>query len=152
VSEKRPSRAAKIRPISEEPVILGRVIAEREYRVGRRKILLQVGTPRRASFKTAFYCPFRLVEGRNTKLHRAFGHDALQALMLAFDAIKNRLEGISPKIRWVASPHAGDIGVYRRLTISLGVELDRRIERFADKAIRQRGRDLKRAAMRRAKG
>ena len=36
---------AAMRPVSEEPIVFGRVVAQREYRVGREKILLQIGTP-----------------------------------------------------------------------------------------------------------
>lgn len=65
-------------PIAEEPLVFGRVIAEREYRVGREKILLQIGTPHRASWKRDFYCPVRLVRGGKTTLKRAFGVDFVQ--------------------------------------------------------------------------
>jgi hypothetical protein len=47
------------KPISEDPIVFGRVIAERKYRVGTRRIVVQVGTPHRASWKTDWYCPFR---------------------------------------------------------------------------------------------
>jgi hypothetical protein len=138
------SRAATKRPISEEQIIFGRVIAEREYRVGGRKILLQIGTPHRASWRTAWYCPFRITSGRKTKLHRTFGVDAVQALMLAFDLVTTTLKKTSPKISWEAGQYPGDVGIYRRLTTSLGTDIDRRIGEFADRAIRARGRELKR--------
>lgn len=132
-----------LRPISEEPVF-GRVVAEREYTAGRETILLQFGTPRRASWRTDFYCPVRLVHAGKPQLERVFGIDSVQALMLAFDLAKVLLETSSPGIRWFGSERPGDVGISRRLTTGLGLEFDRRIERLVDEAVRHRGRELER--------
>lgn len=133
-----------MRPISEEPIVFGRVVAEREYKVGRETILLQIGTPHRASWKTDFYCPIRLVRAGKPQLKRVFGIDSMQALMLAFDLAKVLLETTSPKIRWFAGERPGDVGIYRRLTTGLGMQFDRGIERLVDEAVLKRGRELKR--------
>lgn len=136
--------APSMRPTSEEPIVFGRVIAEREYRVGREKILLQIGTPHRASWKTAFYCPFRFVRSGKTELKRTFGVDAVQALMLAFDIIKVVLETTSSQISWFAGQRPGDVGISKRLTTGLGIEFDRGLERIVDKAVLKRSRELQR--------
>lgn len=141
---------SELRPISQERIVFGRVIAQREYRVGRTKLLLQIGTPHIASWRTDFYCPFRLVGPRETKVFRTFGIDALQALMLAFDLMKVILEGKSPRISWLAGEGPGDVGIYRRLTSGQGTAFDRRIERMFDKALLERVRKLRRLAIRQA--
>ena len=133
-----------MRPISEEPIVFGRVVAEREYKVGRGTILLQIGTPHRASWKTDFYCPLRLVRAGKPQLKRVFGVDSVQALMLAFDLAKVLLETTSPKIRWFAGERPGDVGIYRRLTTGLGMEFDKGIERLVDEAVLKRTRELER--------
>jgi len=86
-----------MRPTSEDPIVFGRVVAEREYKVGRETVLLQIGTPHRASWKTTFYCPLLLVQAGS---HH--GVDSVQALMLAFDLAEVLLETTSPKIKWEA--------------------------------------------------
>lgn len=140
-----------MRPISEEPIVFGRVVAEREYKVGRETILLQIGTPHRASWKTDFYCPIRLVRAGKPQLKRVFGIDSVQALMLAFDLAKVLLETTSPKIRWFAGERPGDVGIYRRLTTGLGMDFDQGIERMVDKAILKRTRELERRHKARSK-
>lgn len=140
-----------MRPISEEPIVFGRVVAEREYKVGRETILLQIGTPHRASWKTDFYCPILLVRAGKPQLKRAFGVDSVQALMLAFDLAKVLLETTSPKIRWFAGERPGDVGIYRRLTTGLGMEFDKGIERLVDDAVLNRSRELERQHKAKAK-
>lgn len=140
-----------MRPISEEPIVFGRVVAEREYKVGRETTLLQIGTPHRASWKTDFYCPIRLVRAGKPQLKRGFGFDSVQALMLAFDLAKVLLETTSPKIRWFAGEQPADVGIYRRLTMGLGMDFDHGIERMVDKAILKRTRELERRHKARSK-
>jgi hypothetical protein len=146
----KPLRTAMSRPISEEPIIFGRVIAEREYRIGREKILLEIGTPHQASWKTDYYCPIRLVSKQQTKVRRAFGVDAIQALMLALAMTKAVLETTSSKIRWSAGDGPGDVGIYKQILSGLGSDFDRELERRIDKAILKRGQELKRQHDRRA--
>jgi hypothetical protein len=135
------------RPISEEPVVLGRVIAERRYQVGSDLILLQIGTPHRATWRTDFYCPVRIV-GRETKLFRAFGVDSVQALMLAFDLARARLGTMSPPVYWGAGERLGDPGIDRRLTTGLGIEFDKKAEELVEELALTEGRKLEKAARR----
>lgn len=133
-----------------ERIVFGRLVAERQYRVGRAKVLVQIGTPHRASWKRDFYCPFRIVVGRRTELHRVYGVDAFQALMLAFDAIKVLLETSHPDITWAGAERAGDVGISRRLP-SLGLDFERELERTVDRAVLRRTRALEREARRTAR-
>ncbi len=109
-------------PVSKDRIVFGRVVAEREYQLGDRRVLVQLGTPHRASGKADWYCPFRIVSGRERTNHRVFGQDALQALMLAFDVIRANVEALSPEICWDGSETPGDVGIYRRLTAGQGFD------------------------------
>lgn len=132
-----------------ERIVFGRVVAEREYRAGRAKVVVQIGTPHRASWKTDFYCPFRIVRGRRVELRRVYGVDAFQALMLAFDFIKAQLESSLPDLTWPGGERPGDVGISRRLP-SLGLDFERELERLVDRAVLKRGRALERQHRRRA--
>jgi hypothetical protein len=121
-----------MRRVQEEPSVLGTVVAEREYRSARRKVIVQIGTPRRASWKTDFQCPIRIVIGGKSTLNAAYGIDSVQALMLAFDAVEAELTAISPPVRWIGGSRPGDTGIYRRITMSLGREFDEKLQRLVD--------------------
>ena len=97
VKARAKQRPTPKRSISEEPIMFGEVIASRQYTLGRQKVLLEIGTPHVLSWGTDFYCPYRFVRGGKRTLHRAFGVDSVQALMLVFEAIKVHLELLSPK-------------------------------------------------------
>ncbi len=140
-----------MRPIAEEPIVFGRVVAEREYKLGRETIRFQIGTPHKASWKTDFSCAIRLVRAGKPQLFRVFGVDSVQALMLAFDLAKAVLETTSPKIRWLAGEGPGDVGISRRLTTGLGMEFDEDLERMVDKAVLKRSRALERPQKPKAK-
>ncbi len=133
-----------MRPTSEEPIVFGRIIAEREYRIGREKLVLQIGTPHQASWKTSFYCPFRFVRSGKTYTKRTFGVDAVQSLNLAFSIIKVVLETESPKITWFAGERPGDVGIDRTISTGLGMDFDRGLARFVDKAVLKRTREMER--------
>lgn len=124
--------------------MFGRVIAEREYRVGREKILLQIGTPHEASWKRDFYCAVRLVRGGNTTLKWAFGVDALQALQLALQLSRVLLQISSPRISWDGGQERGDVGIDKTISSSFGMEFTRGLERSVDEVVLERGRELER--------
>lgn len=133
------------RPVSEEPVVMGRVVAERRYQVGSDWILLQIGTPHRTTWRSDFYCPVRIV-GRQTKLFRAFGVDSVQALMLAFDLAKTKLESMRPPAYWDASERLGDVGIDKRITTGLGIDFDKQVEQTVDRMLVAEGRRREKAA------
>lgn len=134
-----------------ERIVFGRLVAERQYRVGQAKVLVQIGTPHRATWKRDFYCPFRIVVGRRTELHRVYGVDAFQALMLAFDAIKVLLETSHPDITWAGAERPGDAGISRRLPSFLGLAFERELERLVDRSVLRRTRALERESRRTAR-
>lgn len=138
------------RPVSEEPIVLGQVIAERRYQVGSEWILVQIGTPHRTTWRSDFYCPVRIV-GRETKLRRAFGIDSVQALILALELARQLLEAMRPPVYWFAGERLGDAGIDKRICTGLGIDYDKMaaelVEDFAvagakawDKAHRRQSR------------
>jgi hypothetical protein len=129
------------RPISEEPVVLGKVIAERRYQVGAEWILLQIGTPHRASWRSDFYCPVRIV-GRETKLLRAFGIDSVQALLLAFELARATLGAMKPAVYWFAGERLGDVGIEKRIFTGLGMDADKKAEDLIDRLAADMGREF----------
>ena len=133
-----------MKPVSEERIVFGRVIAEREYRVGREKVLLQIGTPHEASWKRDFYCPIRLVRDGNTTLKWAFGGDAVQALQLALQLSRVLLQTSSPRITWDGGQAPGDVGIEKTIFSAYGLEFTRDLERRVDEAVLERGRELER--------
>ena len=139
------------RPISEEPVVLGKVVAERRYQVGSDFILLQIGTPHRATWRTDFYCPVRIV-GRETKLFRAFGVDSVQALLLAFELARAKLGTMSPPVYWGAGERLGDSGIDKRLTTGLGADFDQKAEELVEQFALTEGRKLERATRKSRRG
>lgn len=133
-----------MRPISEEPVELGTIVARREYRVGRDRVVAELGTPHRASWKRDWYCAISVTYKRKKTINRAFGVDALQALMLAIQLLKVQLEGVSPRIRWDAGEAPGDVGIEKSLYGGLGFEFRKKIERKVDAAVLAEARRLER--------
>jgi hypothetical protein len=139
-----PSPVRKFRrPISQEPVVLGKVVAERRYQVGSEFILLQIGTPHRATWRTDFYCPVRIV-GRETKLLRAFGIDSVQALVLAFDLARAHLGAMTPPVYWFAGERLGDVGIDKRLTTGWGLDFDKKAEELVERMVIDRNREFER--------
>ncbi len=96
---------------------LGRPIARRtlaEHGVTGRKIVVSIGLPRphRLSKHGDWECPF-LIEGiGEPKVERAGGVDSLQALILAIEGVRVRLEQSGRNFFWL-DPNIGvDIPVY----------------------------------------
>ena len=119
-------RCHHMKHVQNEPIVLGTVVAEREYRSGRRKVVVQIGTPRRASWKTDFQCPIRFVVAGKTTLEAAYGVDSVQALMLAFDVVGAVLDVMSPPVRWIGSSRPGDTGIYKRIPMSFSAPRSKR--------------------------
>ena len=107
------------------------------------KLLLQIGTPHRASWKTAFYCPVRLVRGGKATLKRAFGVDAVQALQLALELSRALLlYTTSPGITWDGGQAPGDVGIDKTISSSFGVEFTRVLESKMERALRKKAREF----------
>jgi hypothetical protein len=147
----RPPRPQTHALASREPVVLGRVVAERRYQVGSDWVLLQVGSPRRASWQSDFYCPFRIV-GRESKLYRVFAVDSVQALMLGLQLARFTLLQLRPPALWDGAEVLGDVGIDKTLTSGFGVEFDQGVEARVEEMIAAKGRALKRQRKGRAAG
>lgn len=68
-----------------------------------------------------------------TTRDKAFGIDAIQALMLSFDVLRNNLSSISPPVHW--HDMTVDIAFPRFIPIALGEDFYRRMESHIDGAI-----------------
>jgi hypothetical protein len=103
--------------------------------------LTSVGVPRKSpNHRREWACPFRIVrEGRETVAF-AHGIDEMQALELAFQALRMELEKTGATLTWfvtedgVAEPAAvpGDVGLYRSIPSALGQEVYQRLVRLVD--------------------
>lgn len=147
---RRRNASKALKSISEQPIVFGRMIAKREYRVGTRRISVQLGTPHRVSGSTDWYCPFRIISGRDQKIRRVFGVDALQSLMLVFDLIRSSTEMLSPKIEWDGSERPGDVGICQRIPTGLGSEFDKYLEQLVNDSYRAGARQVTRSEVIRA--
>jgi hypothetical protein len=127
--------AKKQKSATDEPIVLGPVVAERKYRVGRRTVTLQLGTPRPTSWKTDSACAYRIVDGRSAKLFRAFGVDAFQSLELALLHARSTLLHRYPRLTWAGAQAPGDVGLSAHLPAFLGLAFARRVEKQVAAAI-----------------
>jgi hypothetical protein len=127
--------AKKQKSAADEPIALGPVVAERKYRVGRRTVTLQLGTPRPTSWKTDYACAYRIVDGRSAKLFRAFGVDGFQSLELALLHARSTLMYCYPKLTWAGGQAPGDVGLSAPLPTYLGLPFARRVEKQVAAAV-----------------
>jgi hypothetical protein len=96
---------------------LGRAIARRtldEHGVTGRKVVVSIGLPRpqRLSKHGDWECPF-LIEGiGESKVERAGGVDSLQALLMAIEGVRVRLEQSGRNFFWLDPNIGADIPLY----------------------------------------
>jgi hypothetical protein len=96
---------------------LGRAIARRtldEHGVTGRKVVVSIGLPRpqRLSKHGDWECPF-LIEGiGESKVERAGGVDSLQALIMAIEGVRVRLEQSGRNFFWLDPNIGADIPLY----------------------------------------
>jgi hypothetical protein len=104
-------------PIEPQPPSLGLLIARRilaEQDVAENKIVVSIGLPMpdRLSKHGGWECPF-LIEGvGESRVQRAFGVDAMQALILAIQGIRVGLEQTGRKLFWLDPDIGADIPLY----------------------------------------
>ncbi|HZB90771.1 MAG TPA: hypothetical protein VE397_04970, partial [Stellaceae bacterium] len=95
---------------------IGTVIAKRVLtRSGKRKVIVEIGKPRRfRGGAPDYYCPFRIRGLGKDFISAGAGVDAVQALELAFVAIGSRLyfspQGKAGELTWDAGEVPGDLG------------------------------------------
>lgn len=137
-------------PISEEPIAFGRCVARREYLVGRRLVVLEIGTPREASWGRDHYCAIRITDWRRVTVRPAFGVDSLQALVLAVQLAKILLEAEYPRIRAFPTSSEGDVALPKFVHSPFGLAFQRKLERAAERMMNTETARLKRRRAERA--
>lgn len=134
---------------------LGEVVGERTLHCGRpqrKRITVRVGTPRKAE-DVDWVCPYQIKGLDRSRVDLARGLDALQALMMALEAIRLRLEQDGLQCTWQGGEE-GDAGFPRVVPAFFGPEfaaktnrlIDRELERFSKAAERKSKGRTRRAA------
>ena len=120
-------------------VRLGMTIAERDLVYGprgRKRIIVRLGMPRkeepsgtrRKGELPAWLCPFQIWGIGRSRVERALGLDAVQALQIAMQAIRVQLERHANGATW-AGGERGDPG-FPQVVPSFGLVFDRRMSRI----------------------
>lgn len=78
-------------------------------------------------------CDIEIRGPNGTTKGKAFGIDAMQALMISFDSLRNNLNAISPPVYWLDMPV--DLTFPRAIPIALGEDFYRRMEAHIDAEI-----------------
>jgi hypothetical protein len=131
---------------------LGRPIAERALICGTRRkkqLTVRLGAPKRAE-QVDWVCPYQIVGLGSSRVDAAYGVDALQALMMALEGIRVRIEKAGA-CTWVGGEN-GDAGFPRLVPTYFGAafathinqQIDRELERFG-KVVRSTGRKAPRS-------
>src|SRR5262245_42077229 len=112
-------------------VQLGKMIAEREliYRPNKRKhIIVRLGVPREEE-PMVWMCPFQIAGVDRSRIDRALGLDAIQALVLALEKIRIQLARHAIGATWKGG-EKGDPGFPVIVTTALGREFASRMSRI----------------------
>jgi hypothetical protein len=110
---------------------LGMPIAERVLTHGpkkRKRIIVRLGMPRRAELMV-WMCPFQISGIGRSRVERALGLDAVQALQLAFAAIRFQLARLRVVATW-AGGEEGDPGFPETVPYAFGRAFAARISRL----------------------
>lgn len=108
------------------------VIATRtyQYEAGDRKLTATLYKPLRLRSAPNDWCAEFAISGLRKEIKgRAFGIDSLQALLLAAQALRLRLEGLGVQFSWLGG-EAGDSGIPRVIPNSYGLAFSERAEQL----------------------
>lgn len=123
---------------------LGRVIAERALVCGgkrKRQLTVRLGVPKRAK-GVDWVCPYQIAGLRDSRADAAYGVDALQALMMALEAIRVRLEKAGGECTWVGGEE-GDAGFPRLVPSYFGAAFAAGINRYIDGELERFGKAIR---------
>ena len=129
---------------------LGHVVARRvltESGLERRKVTISIGAPRRHP-RVDWECPF-LIDGiGDSRVRKAGGVDALQALVMAIEGIRVTLEGTGRGLVWLYPKVGPDIPRYiptaygRRFEERMNLAIEREMKRVWQARLRSRKADI----------
>lgn len=103
----------------------------------RRVVTVDIGQPFQAD--PEWRCPYR-IRGAGLRCSRfACGEDGMQALLLAFVAIRAELDSADVQLAWL-SDRSGDVGIPQQAPTHLGFTVQRRVERIMARATQAENR------------
>jgi hypothetical protein len=122
---------------------LGRPIAERVLTCGKRKrtLIVRLGMPRKVP-RSDWACPYQIVGLRDSRVEDAYGVDSVQALIMALESIRRRLERSRVSCTWMGGEE-GDAGFARMVPGFFGFAFSTRINRLIDRELDRFGRSLR---------
>jgi hypothetical protein len=119
------------------------VLLECEYLVGLQKkpIVVKLGFPSPSENGHEWACKYHLAGLRNSRVHAAYGVDGLQALTIAADAIRKRLDRLS-NVTSETEPY--EFVFPQFVPMSYGLEFHRHLCEVLRKEIEKKERQLSR--------
>ena len=111
-------------------------------------VIVQLGRPRRRR-TGEFECPYRVRGLGRVKLGRALGEDGVQALQLAFEAVRLELDPHAGTLTWYGA--AGETGFPQYVPYSLGSRFRKRLEAVVSREIEREARRLEQRSKARRK-
>ena len=112
-------------------------------------VIVQLGLQRRCR-TGEFECPYRVRGLGRAKIGRALGEDSVQALQLAFEALRLELEPHATILTWYGG-EPGEIGFPQYVPYALGGRFRKRLEAQLSREIVREARRLERRSKARRK-
>ena len=114
---------------------LGQVIARRmltEY-TGEsiREVAISIGAPRPHP-KGDWECPFAIESYRRSKVELAGGVDALQALLMAIEGVRTRLDQTGSRFEWLGPDLGWGAGIPRQVPMGYGKRFEKRLNQVLE--------------------
>lgn len=116
---------------------LGAIVASRtltEDGLPASQVEIILGAPRRSS--TDWECRFSIQGLEGGGVQTIAGSDSFQALLLAVQAIRARLEGTGRRFLWMPGDPAFGSGIPLELPLGLGESFERRVKRFIQREVK----------------
>jgi len=131
------------------PLKLGQIVAERVLTVEfkrRKSVIVRIGMPRKATSQD-WMCPFQISGIEGSRVYPAYGVDAVQALQLAFEAVRLQLMRYRVRATWVGGekgdpgfPQMVPIGFGRAFAIQIGRLIAREEKAYVREVLEKRGK------------
>jgi hypothetical protein len=102
-------------------------------------VTVQLGRPRRRR-TGEFECPYRVRGLGRARIGRALGEDSVQALQLAFEAVRLALEPDAAALSWYGE--SGETGFPQFVPYTFGGRFRKRLEAIVNRAIEREARRL----------
>jgi hypothetical protein len=102
-------------------------------------VTVQLGRPRRRR-TGEFECPYRVRGLGRAKIGRALGEDSVQALQLAFEAVRRALDPHAAILTWYGA--LGETGFPQYVPYTFGGRFRKRLEAMVNREIEREARRL----------